>query len=316
MARLLTLILVVAIAGGSSFCERCSNKNTGATQPVSTPTQSGPAENKVVFCLFDLSGSTKDATTRKKYSDSFKRILDKIAEGDVIVADAITDNPLSQSSFPVNEEFPEFNPGTDNEILVKNKREEFDAELRQRLGRIAKTASDLLNDQTRKINRTKILDSMQLAERVFHTYTRAKKVLVIFSDMIEASDRYNFLKQPLNESERRRIIAAEKNQRLLPDLAGVCVYVVGAAVSDQRTSLAFENIESFWIEYFRAAGGDLTKDRYGALLSFGECAARTTRARQSCRVSLNGQRVASSLSPGSHADSDQWLRRTSQREIL
>lgn len=271
MARLLTLILVVAIAGGSSFCERCSNKNTGATQPASTPAQSGRAKNKVVFCLFDLSGSTEAATTRRKYADSFKRILDKIAEGDVIVADAITDNPLSQSSFPVNEEFPEFNPGTDNEILVKNKREEFDTQLQQRRDRIAKTASDLLNDQTRKINRTKILDSMQLAESVFNTYKRPRKVLVVFSDMIEASDHYNFKRQTLSEAARRHIIEAEKKAGRLPKLSGVRVYVVGAGVGSRASSAMYENIENFWLEYFKAAGADLPKERYGAaLITFDE----------------------------------------------
>jgi len=90
---------MLVIVLGSNFCESCHQK----PQP----------QNKVVFCLFDLSASTEMASARQKYSDSFKRILDKIVEGDVIVADAITDNPLSQSAFPVNEEFPVFKTDTD-----------------------------------------------------------------------------------------------------------------------------------------------------------------------------------------------------------
>lgn len=300
MRRLTHPVLILVLSLGGSACQRHTTE----------------LPSKVVFCLFDLSRSAAGTATRQKYAESFKRILDNIGGGDAIVADAITDNPLSKSTFFVNEEFPLFKPGTDNPPLVKNRREEYEAQLNQKRGAASKAVSALLDNTSLTFNQTKILDAMQLAERVFHTYTRPKKVLVVFSDMIEASNRYNFQRQTLDESERQRIIAAEKNQRLLPDLAGVCVYVVGAAVSDQRTSLAFENIESFWIEYFRAAGGDLTKDRYGALLSFGECAARTPRSRQSFRVSLNGRPGPSSLSPGSQAESDQWLRPTSEWKIL
>ncbi len=99
MPRLLSSLFMLVIVLGSNFCESCHQK----PQP----------QNKVVFCLFDLSASTEMASARQKYSDSFKRILDKIVEGDVIVADAITDNPLSQSAFPVNEEFPVFKTDTD-----------------------------------------------------------------------------------------------------------------------------------------------------------------------------------------------------------
>jgi hypothetical protein len=228
-------------------------------------------QSKVVFCLFDLSASTEAQATRQRYADAFKRILGKIGEGDVIVADAITDSPLSQSSFPVNESFPEFKPDTDNDLIVKNKRVEFDSQLQEKRDAMSKTIAALLSDQSRKINRTKILDALQLAERVFRTYARPTKVLVVLSDMIEESDHYNFLKQRLNDTEDQQIIAAEKKAGRLPALSGVRIYVIGSAVSGPSSSDRFEHIESFWLQYFKAAEADLSKERYGsALISFDE----------------------------------------------
>lgn len=273
MSRLFTLVLILGITSSSISCDWWSqkNKNQAKSNSGSQPTRYGSATNKVVFCLFDLSASTEASATRQKYADTFKRIGEKISDGDVVVADAITDNPLSQSSFPVNESFPNFEPGTDNELLVKKKREEFDNQLKQRRERISNTVSALLSDHSRKINRTKILDAMQLAERVFRTYNQPRKVLVIFSDMIEESDNYNFQRQRLSQAESQRIIEAEKKAGRLPDLSGARVYVIGSAVGGQGSSQLYQNMESFWLQYFKAAGADLTKERYGAaLLSFDE----------------------------------------------
>lgn len=229
-----------------------------------------PPPSKVVMALFDLSQSTQNPAIRQKYRDSFQRILDKVGAGDVIVADLITDDPLSQSSFPINEPIEAFNPGTDNPMLVKKKQEEFDDQLKVRRGQLATKAQTLLNDQTRRSNKTKILDAMRLAERVFKTYQRPKKVLVIFSDMIEDSDFRNFQTQPPTDADTTQLLEREKKAGTLPDLTGVKVYVIGAAGS-QASSAVYTAIEKFWLQYFKQAGADLVKERYGAaLLDFNE----------------------------------------------
>jgi hypothetical protein len=264
MRKRLLVVLAAAIALGGGKCNGNENRNEGRPPGADQ-------RGKVVFCLFDLSASTEGQITREKYANSFGRILDKLSEGDTIVADAITDNPLSQSSFPVNETFPEFKPDTDNELLLKGKRDKLAAELRAARERINGTVVALLTDQSRKINRTRILDSLQLADRVFHTYNRQRQVLVVFSDMIEESDQYNFQKQRLSATERERIIEAQKKAGRLPDLSGVRVYVVGSSVGDQRSSDMYQNIQDFWLHYFKVSGADLAKERYGsALISFGE----------------------------------------------
>jgi hypothetical protein len=226
--------------------------------------------SKVVCILVDRSGSTSDQRVRQKYSDSLRRVLEGVSAGDIIVADAISDNPLGQSSFPVNEEFERFDPGTDNPLLVRRKREEHDQLLKVRREQIWARAEGLLAGAASR--QTRILDAMLLADRVFHTYKRQKKVLVVFSDMIEESDRYNFTRDKLDEPTVRRIIDHERQAERLPDLAGVRVYVVGAGSTSQlMPSEQFIAIERFWLAYLKAAGADAVRERYGAaLLRFDE----------------------------------------------
>ncbi len=154
---------------------------------------------------------------------------------------------------------------------MNSKRRDFESQLNEKRDGLSKAIATLLSDRSRKINRTKILDAIQLADRVFRTYNRPKKVLVVFSDMIEESDHYNFQKQKLSDAESQQIIAAEQKAGRLPALSGVRVYVIGSSVSGPSSSERFESIERFWQAYFKATGADLSKERYGAaLISFDE----------------------------------------------
>lgn len=148
--------------------------------------------------------------------------------------DVITDNPLAQSTFPVNESFEMPTFTTDNPLIVNSGMKKHEESLRVRRDKIMQTIESIVSDSSRKINQTRILDSMQLAERVFNTYSRPSKVLVIFSDMIEESDRYNFQRQKVTEVTIASILKEEKQKGRLPDLKGVKVYVVGAGASNYK----------------------------------------------------------------------------------
>jgi hypothetical protein len=227
---------------------------------------------KTVFVLFDLSGSTNAKAEREKYADGFRQIVEKLEAGDVIVADAINENPLALSSFPVNQEFPSFAEKTDNELLRKKLLQEHDEKVKGIRDEVFNKANGFLNDATRVVKRTHILDSLQLAERVFKTYERSRRVLVVFSDMLEESDRYNFARQPPNEDLAAKIISGEKEAKRLPDLTGAKVYIIGASnVSAGARSDSYRMVEGFWLQYFKEIGADLPKERYGsALLQFNE----------------------------------------------
>lgn len=250
---------------GLSGCDTSTTTDKG--EPLASSQQGG----KVVCVLVDRSSSTDEQGVRQRYSDSFRRILEKLGSGDRIVADAITDNPLGQSSFPVNDEFEPFQPGTDNPLMVRKKLGEHEEKMKGRRDSVWTKAQELFSSAPSK--QTKIIDATLLAERVFKTYQRPKKVLVIFSDMIEESDSYNFQKDPPNDKVTKRIIDEETKARRLPDLKGVKVYVIGASASTykQNSSKAYMDILNFWQQYFEAAGADFSRDRYGAaLISFEE----------------------------------------------
>lgn len=227
---------------------------------------------KVVVALFDISDSTDRQEIREKYATSFRRVLDKIGPGDYIVADLISDDPLSQSAFPINQAIPYFDPGTDNELVKRKKREEFDNQLAQTRANLLEMTDKLLGDQNRQVRQTKILDAVRLADRVFHTYKRPRNVLVVFSDMIEESEKANFERQPPDQSATASLLDAERSGNRLPDLKGVKIYVVGASAGNARSSVdSYTRIQNFWMEYFRRTGADMTQERYGAaLIDFNE----------------------------------------------
>lgn len=233
--------------------------------------KAAPAVGKAVCVLVDRSSSTSNQEVRQGYIRDFQRVVEKLDSGDVIVADAITDNPLAQSSFPVNDQFEPFQPTSDNDMKTRKEREVHQKKIEERRKRVLDKAQVLFTNATSK--QTRIFDALKLAERVFSAYQRPKKALVIFSDMVEESDKRNFNRERLTDAVIERIINEEKQAKHLPDLTGVRVYVIGAGASGNQpsTSEQYAGIENFWLRYFKAAGADMTKERYGAaLLKFDE----------------------------------------------
>jgi lysophospholipase L1-like esterase len=93
-------------------------------------------------------------------------------------------------------------------------------------------------------------------------------VLVIFSDRVEESEHYNFTRENLTEARIKKIISQNRSRGLLPDLAGVKVYVVGASAGayEKMRSGRMAAIRDFWLAYFKACGAELTRERYGGAL--------------------------------------------------
>ena len=219
---------------------------------------------KLIFVLFDVSGST--ISRREAYNNEFnKLILSSLKSGGRIIADRITDNPLAQSSFPVNFKILSYNPlGDETEREDKN---QFERDL------ATTTIANLLSSSNRRIMRTKIFDSLKLAERVFNSYPEYKKrILVIFSDMIEESDEYNFKRDVLDDSKIKKIIEEQKQSKSgLPNLTGVRVYITGATATSKGglTTDRINAIKNFWISYYSTCGADVID--YGpTLLRFEE----------------------------------------------
>lgn len=127
----------------------------------------------------------------------------------------------------------------------------------------------MLADKNRPVKKTKILDANLLAEKVFQKYNRPKNVLVIFSDMMESSEKIDFEKQKLTAETINKILEDEKKAERIPKFSNTQVYVIGA--SSAGASDSFNQIQNFWLEYYKTAGANLSKENYGAaLLKFDE----------------------------------------------
>lgn len=206
---------------------------------------------KVTFVLFDISGST--INDRNLYYQSFNSTLQTIEQGDILIADEITDNPLAQSKFPIRFK----SSWQENPLIFKGKLRKFQTEA-------LKKAHHILMEQ-KSSSWTDIFGSIYIAERVFKTYDGKKKVLVIMSDMIQDSSNYHFNHTRFTPKKIEKIIALEK-KRGLPDLQGVRVYVIGAKA---RSTQRMQELKNFWIEYFNSCGAELRNENYGyGLLKF------------------------------------------------
>jgi hypothetical protein len=99
---------------------------------------------------------------------------------------------------------------------------------------------------------TDILGALSLAEQFFHEVPNGRKVLVIYSDMRQATPELNLE----GRSASKRKTLAQEVTGPMPDLAGVEVYALGvdATVSG---SAAWQRLKLYWTMYFKAAGSNL-----------------------------------------------------------
>ena len=229
------------------------------TMTVAQAAESSPS--KVIVVLADMSESTNKPEVRAKYLNSFRAILKETTHGDAIVVGLITEKSAMELSQPIQEEFPQFKPKMDTKIWRNAELKKADQELDIRKAAILDTMDKVVHDSSRKIIRTSVLSSLQVAERIFENYSQPRRFLVIFSDMLEDSDHYNFEKEKLTESRIGEIISKEKSANRIPGLKGVQVYVFGAFAPSLDQ---FYVAETFWMRYFKECGASLQKKDYGS----------------------------------------------------
>ena len=220
-----------------------------------------PASNRVLVVLFDLSGSTGADVIRQQYLSDFSRVLDGVTGGGRIAADIIDDNPLAHSTFPINVSFDRYDPLKENKL-------NYDRRVREQRDAVTRQVQAIVRVRPSRRPGTNVMDGLQLAERVFGAFGGTQRVLVIFSDMIEQSRRYDFSRENLTPARISQIIQGEQSAGRIPGLQDVevCVVGAGAAKSGGISSERFLAIREFWLQYFKAAGARLPKDRYGSAL--------------------------------------------------
>jgi len=175
----------------------------------------------------------------------------------VFVVDS--DLEISQSTSHINVHFEKHRKLLGNPLRERG-------EWIEKTKQIRETAERILDSPEGLYQQTKILDALQLAERVFGTYPNERRVLVIFSDMVEESERYNFRHAQLTPAKIQAVIERERSQQRLANLKGVQVHVVGAAAGayGHMNSEHIQQMRNFWLAYFKASGADLAPERYGS----------------------------------------------------
>jgi len=210
---------------------------------------------RVVAVFVDMSGSTNQAR-RTVYRNAFDKIYENLQQGDRIIVGTIT-----------GRSYIDFKPAVDAEIPKQSiwvNRITFEQNM-------AKTKKDIQTEVEKLLSarhgtqRTEIINSLNIADKIFHNEKR-QKILIILSDMIQDSKEYNFDRVNVTDDYITKIIRDRQKQNLIPKLNDVKVYVAGASAADSQK---FRSIEKFWNRYFVACGADFSLHRYGhSLLEF------------------------------------------------
>ena len=122
--------------------------------------------------------------------------------------------------------------------------------------------------QHRPPSGTVILDALDVGAQYFANHPEASDTyLIIFSDMIEESDRLDWRAIQTPEA-REAFIKGETEQGTLANLDNVVVYVAGVgpnAIKDQPPARV-RAWRTFWHDYIEAAGGSV-EGRWSTSLS-------------------------------------------------
>ena len=210
---------------------------------------------RVMAVFVDMSGSTNRAR-RTLYRNAFEKIYQNLQQGDRIIVGTITGRSYIDFKPVVDAEIPKQSLWVNRISYEQN---------------MAKTKKDIqtevekLLSRKRGTPRTEIINSLNIADKIFHNEKR-QKILIILSDMVQDSKEYNFERVKVTNQYTSQIIRKRQEQNLIPKLDSVKVYVAGASAADPKK---FRSIEKFWNRYFAACGADFSLHRYGhSLLEF------------------------------------------------
>ena len=210
---------------------------------------------RVMVILVDMSGSTNHAR-QTVYREAFDKIYPSLDQGDRILVGTIT-----------GRSYIDFKPSVDVEIPRKSlwmNRIRFERKLTETKDTIRKEV-EILFSRKKGTPRTEILNSLNIADTIFHEEKR-DKVLVILSDMIQDSQEYNFTQVDVTKDYIDRVIHYRHEHKFIPNLKDVKIYVAGASGKDPAK---FRSVERFWTRYFEKSGADFSPHRYGhSLISF------------------------------------------------
>jgi hypothetical protein len=249
--RQLKLLGLIIIVGALLLCTQLiwSAKVLGKSE-------NSPPNPRVIIILVDMSDSANQAR-RTVCKEAFEKIYQNLRQRDRVVVGTIT-----------SRSYIEFKPTVDEEIPKKtiwDNRLQFERNLTNTKEKIRGETNKLLSRE-RGTALTEILDSLNIADTIFHDEKERQKILIILSDMIEDSKEYNFDKDKITEEYINNVISHRQRNKLIPNFTGVKVYVAGASAADSNK---FRAVQTFWARYLTKSGADFSPHRYGhSLINF------------------------------------------------
>jgi hypothetical protein len=218
--------------------------------------EKSPENPRLIIILVDMSDSANQAR-RTVCKEAFEKIYRNLRQGDRVVVGTIT-----------SRSYIEFKPTVDEEIPKKtiwDNRLQFERNLTNTKEKIRRETDKLLSRE-RGTALTEILDSLNVADIIFHDEKERQKILVMLSDMIEDSKEYNFDKDKITDEYISNVIDYRQKNNLMPNLTGVKIYVAGASAADSNK---FRAVQTFWARYLTKTGADFSPHRYGhSLINF------------------------------------------------
>jgi len=241
----------VILLGALLLCSQMEGRVDASEKPVKPEKGS-----RAIVIFVDMSGSTNNAR-RTVYKEAFEMIYQHLGQGDRVVVGTITDRSYIDFKAAVNEEIP-------TKTIWVN-RLQFENNLTKTKQKIRREVNRLLSRKQGTLQ-TEILNSLNIADTIFHDEKNRQKILVILSDMIQDSKEYKFDRDEMTSQYINTAIKLRQENNLIPKLSGVKVYVAGASAADPNK---FRSIQTFWARYFSESGADFSPYRYGhSLIDF------------------------------------------------
>ncbi len=218
--------------------------------------EKSPENPRLIIILVDMSDSANEAR-RTVCKEAFEKVYQNLRQGDRVLVGTIT-----------SRSYTEFKPTVDAEIPKKtiwDNRLQYEKKLANTKEKIRGETNKLLSRE-RGTMLTEILDSLNIADIIFHDEKERQKILVLLSDMIEDSKEYKFDKDKITDEYIDKVIRDRQKNKLIPNFTGVKVYVAGASAADSNK---FRAIQTFWARYLSKSGADFSPHRYGhSLINF------------------------------------------------
>lgn len=241
LVRMVIPVLVVALA--LTLLPGCSG--SGAAEQDTS-------KNWVI--LVDLSATAQ--SFRDEYRADIAKIVDRLEHGDKIAVMDISAESVRDTRMIVEMDLVAFEPTTDNRLMIKKQRAEFEAE-----HDISKTREEIMKrvDEALKgpITGSDITGAIRLAARQFEVGGGQAR-LVVLSDMLYEQGNVDFRNGPIPTKELLSQIETSAGD--YPDLRGARVVVGGAFAA---TTERWNGIRDFWLAYFQECNGEMTPADYG-----------------------------------------------------